>query len=78
MVAGNVAGGKGFTEEVGSLKIVITTMTTMTVAIKTRTERTSQILMFNFMCRPPQTGISANNRPFVSISDFESMSSKWN
>jgi hypothetical protein len=60
MVAGSVAGGNGLTEEVGSLKIVMTIMITMTVAIKTRTERTSQILMFNFICQPPQTGFPPN------------------
>jgi hypothetical protein len=49
MVGTSVAGGKGFNDEVGSLNIETTTMITMTAPIKTSMERTSQILIFNFI-----------------------------
>jgi hypothetical protein len=64
IVGMSVAGGKGFREDVGLLKMERITMTTTTVPIRTRMERISQTLMFNFMYWPPP------NRENARISSF--------
>jgi hypothetical protein len=75
IVGGNVAGGNGFRDEVGSLKMEKTTMMMTTVANNTIMERMSHIFKLIFMtCSPLNQGCSIF-LSFVSISDFESMSS---
>jgi hypothetical protein len=56
IVGTSVAGGNGLREDVGSLKMENTTITTITVPRRARMARISQILMFSFMYWPPQTG----------------------
>jgi hypothetical protein len=64
MVGTSVAGGNGFREEVGSLKMENTTIMTTTVPMRTRMERISQILMFSFMHWPPPNRFCAENSSF--------------
>jgi hypothetical protein len=64
IVGMSVAGGNGFREDVGLLKMEKTMITTTTVPIRTRMERISQILMFSFMCWPPPNRVNARISSF--------------
>jgi hypothetical protein len=73
IVGGRVAGGNGLIEEVGLAKIASTTPKTISAASKTIMERISHT--FSFMLSLPSWG-SLKSFPFVSISDFEPLSSR--